>query len=628
MTNSPAINAGASEGAPPIDQRGVTRPRGDGVDIGAFELENLPPPTAPQITAQPAGLTAIVRDTLSLSLIAWAFPLPRYQWLREGEPVPSATRPTLTLTNVQSAQAGVYTVIVSNTLGSVTSAPALLIVKLTNFPPTIVITQPTNGAIFGTTATIPIRATASDEDGSVARVEFFTGTSLIGTVSTPPFSFSLQNQSAGARLLTARATDDRGAIRVSDPVSFYVGDLPKITAGPQSRTVTNGSTVTLSVTASGTPTLFYQWWKNGSTLSGATNTSLVLLNFQPADAGAYMVQVTNLYGSASASAALTMQATNSPPAVRIVAPKNGTAFAFPATFQITALASDSDGTISRVSFLRDSLLLGSVANSPYTFLVQGWAEGQYVLNAQAQDNRGATGISVPVTVLIGDAPKITEQPMDQSVLTGTTAVLLVSATGSTPLAYQWLKGSSPVAGATNCSLTLTQTQTAQTGPYRVIVTNLFGATTSVVATISLRTNFLLTVQTTGGGTVFEEPPGSLFPPGSVVMLTAAAGSESAFTGWSGDAAGESNPIMVLMDRDRTILGHFLPRPWIKFRRVSQGFLLSLTGGVADRYRLERSQSLGVWSTVVTLTNVTGTVPYLVRFDLNSDGAFYRAVLLP
>jgi hypothetical protein len=74
-----------------------------------------------------------------------------------------------------------------------------------------------------------------------------------------------------------------------------------------------GTDVTLSVSAQGTPLLSYQWLFNGTNLSGATNTALLLTNVQPGASGDYSLIVTNLYGSTQID--LTLTVTDSPPYV-------------------------------------------------------------------------------------------------------------------------------------------------------------------------------------------------------------------------------------------------------------------------------------------------------------------------
>ena len=92
-----------------------------------------------------------------------------------------------------------------------------------DIPPSVAITSPSSGASFTAPATIPITATASDTDGTVVSVDFYSGSTLIGSSSTAPYSFAVGPAfRAGAYSLTAVATDDRGAKTTSAAVSIGV----------------------------------------------------------------------------------------------------------------------------------------------------------------------------------------------------------------------------------------------------------------------------------------------------------------------------------------------------------------------------------------------------------------------
>ncbi len=92
----------------------------------------------------------------------------------------------------------------------------------TNKPPVVSISSPTNGASFAAPAKITITANASDPDGSVTRVEFYTGTNLVGTATTSPYSVTTATLSSGSYSLTAKAIDDTGAGTVSAPIVVQV----------------------------------------------------------------------------------------------------------------------------------------------------------------------------------------------------------------------------------------------------------------------------------------------------------------------------------------------------------------------------------------------------------------------
>ncbi|HMD80323.1 MAG TPA: PQQ-dependent sugar dehydrogenase, partial [Anaerolineales bacterium] len=94
----------------------------------------------------------------------------------------------------------------------------------------------------------------------------------------------------------------------------------------------------------------------------------------------------------------------------------------------------------------------------------------------------------------GIQPTITNQPANVSVVVGQPATFSVTAVGSPPLAYQWQKNSVNIPGATSASFTIGQCTLANSGNYRVIVTNAGGSATSNVATLTVIDNQLPTAE--------------------------------------------------------------------------------------------------------------------------------------
>lgn len=88
--------------------------------------------------------------------------------------------------------------------------------------PTVSITSPANNATFTAGATVSITATAADADGSVTKVEFYNGSTLLGTSTASPYSYSWTSVAAGSYSLTAKATDNGGAATTSSAVSITV----------------------------------------------------------------------------------------------------------------------------------------------------------------------------------------------------------------------------------------------------------------------------------------------------------------------------------------------------------------------------------------------------------------------
>jgi hypothetical protein len=83
---------------------------------------------------------------------------------------------------------------------------------------------PVNGATYTTPAVIAMGATASVTFGTITKVEFFQGTTLLGTATTSPYTFQWNFVPAGSYSLTAKATASTGTTRTSAPVNVTVNN--------------------------------------------------------------------------------------------------------------------------------------------------------------------------------------------------------------------------------------------------------------------------------------------------------------------------------------------------------------------------------------------------------------------
>jgi YD repeat-containing protein len=109
-----------------------------------------------------------------------------------------------------------------------------------NLAPTVSLTSPASGTTLTALANVTITANASDSDGTVSRVDFYQGTTLIGTDTTAPYSIAWSNVSAGSYSLIAKATDNSGAATTSSPASVTVVDFSTARVDPINRTGESG----------------------------------------------------------------------------------------------------------------------------------------------------------------------------------------------------------------------------------------------------------------------------------------------------------------------------------------------------------------------------------------------------
>jgi regulation of enolase protein 1 (concanavalin A-like superfamily) len=91
-----------------------------------------------------------------------------------------------------------------------------------NKPPTVALSAPASGTIYTAPANIVISATAGDVDGAVVRVDFYTGTQLVGSATASPFTTTWSSVPAGTYSLAAIATDNGGASTTSQPIAVVV----------------------------------------------------------------------------------------------------------------------------------------------------------------------------------------------------------------------------------------------------------------------------------------------------------------------------------------------------------------------------------------------------------------------
>lgn len=181
-----------------------------------------------------------------------------------------------------------------------TNNSAQLVARVMQVPE--IISQPQSQTVTnGGTALFSVTA-----NGTALRYQWrLEGVNLANATNA---SLTITNvQATNAGNYTVRVTNEVGAV-ISSPATLTVLGQVVITTQPQSQTVNAGATATLSVAATGTPPLSYQWEFAGSDLFGETGSSLALTNIQPSQAGNYRVRVSNPVNTAtSVLATITVQ---------------------------------------------------------------------------------------------------------------------------------------------------------------------------------------------------------------------------------------------------------------------------------------------------------------------------------
>jgi len=267
----------------------------------------------PSITSQPANQAVTEGQTASFTVVATGTAPLTYQWRRNGTAIAGATLSSYTTPPTTSSDDGSqFTVVVSNTAGTVTSNAGMLTVSSTTVAPSIT-TQPANQAVTaGQTASFTVVATGT---APLTYQWRRNGTAIAGATlssyTTPPATSSddgsqftvVVSNTAGT------VTSNAGMLTVSSTTV-----APAITTQPANQAVTTGQTASFTVVATGTAPLIYQWRRNGTAIVGATSSSYTTPPTTSSDDGSqFTVVVSNTAGSViSNGATLTVTSTQPP----------------------------------------------------------------------------------------------------------------------------------------------------------------------------------------------------------------------------------------------------------------------------------------------------------------------------
>jgi hypothetical protein len=257
---------------------------------------------------------------------------------------------------------------------------------------------------------------------------------------------------------------------------------PVISSQPSAQFLFSGQSLRLSVTASGSSPLSYQWLRNGAVISGATSSVYSVASAASSDAGSYSVVVSNAYGAIYSTTATVL--VTQPVAPSITAqPQPATATAG-ATVSFSVEASGTPEP--SYQWLKNGAPVPGATSRTLAFLGVSIANaGTYsVAVSNSQGTVVSAGVALTVNAPVS-APAFASQPTSQSVSAGSSVVLTAGVSGNPPPAYQWFRNGALVPGATNAALILSSVSSADAGSYYLIATNSAGAATSTTATVTV-----------------------------------------------------------------------------------------------------------------------------------------------
>jgi hypothetical protein len=437
-----------------------------------FDASVNPTPSAPFVYFSPVPLSVLAGQPATFSVTAGGTGTLSYQWRRNSTPILGATSASYTFT-AAGADTGVYDVVISNTVGSLTSVAASLSVTVPA-PPTITFATGagTIGAgfttVFSVTATGTAPLTFQWRKDGVPLTTATNSTLQLNAVTVP--------DSGGYDVIVSNAGGS--VTSVSLPLTVTPPVAPAITAQPVGGTLNVGNVASFSVTATGSPTLTYQWRKNGTAIGGATKNIYVLGPVTVASAGRFDVVVTNSAGSITSMTAVLVTM----PGLFVSHPTSITTFVGTGvTFSFSALDYPGPPTYQ---WRKDGFAIAGATASSFTITsVQLADAGSYYVTATVNSESITSNAA---TLAVSDsAPQITTQPLGTTLAVGGNTTLGVSVVGSAPLTYQWRRDGIALVGATSATFPVVNAQTYDGGLYTVVVTNALGSVTSAAARLNV-----------------------------------------------------------------------------------------------------------------------------------------------
>ena len=391
-------------------------------------MQSIPDP--PFIVTQPQSQTNTVGQTAMMSVSAIGGPL-YYQWYFDSGAISGATQSTLLLTDVQFDQAGTYYVTVTNTVGSATSSNAVLTVLQPECFP-----APTNLVSWWQAESDMSDSTGGNDGTAVGSVGYTTG--MVGTA----FSFDGDSSGDGEAVFVGSASNLQ--------LQNFTVDAWIQRGDPGQASLDAGGGLVFSFGDQG---YGFGLNDNGQLFLSQIDDSEVVSSLLVTDTGWHHVAVTMT---------------------------NNTV-----VFYVDGVADSSQTYDVTFSFSSPAAAVGARGDNSFNVFLGALDEVNVFSRALSGDEIAGIYNASILGKCYGSSPSITTQPSSYTKCVGDTVTFSVTATGSAPLLYEWLKNSAVIAGATGSAYTNSSVGTNDSGTYTVIVANRGGEVTSSNATLTV-----------------------------------------------------------------------------------------------------------------------------------------------
>ncbi|HEX7138758.1 MAG TPA: hypothetical protein VF219_12955 [Vicinamibacterales bacterium] len=308
-----------------------------------------------------------------------------------------------------------------------------------------------------------LSVTATSPAGVAQTYQWYVGTT--GTTATPVAGGTTSSIMVSptsttqywVRITGCGSTDSNAATVTVNGGSCTA---PAITTQPVGSTITQGNSAGMSVSATGTATLTYQWYignksDTSNPIGGQTASSITV---SPSSTTSYWARVTNSCGHDDSNAATITVNPVSCTAPQITTQPTGSTITFGNTAQLSVAASGS-ATLSYQWYTSPQGNTSSPVFNGNTATIVVSPQGTTTYWARATNSCGTADSNTATVTVNCQAPQVTVTPSNRTITQGSSTIFSAIATGGPNMTFQWYQGiapdtSNPLAGQTGSALTI------------------------------------------------------------------------------------------------------------------------------------------------------------------------------
>ena len=327
--------------------------------------------------------------------------------------------------------------------GATASRPAYIQVLKLPRSPAVVLTAPTPGSTIPATVPLPLAANALAPDGSIGRVDFYVGTTVVGSAATAPYTATWATPQIGARSITAKAYDPLGFSSSSTPVPITVTSslVPTVAISAPASNATFNAPATITVTATagepGGSIARVDFYANGN-LIGSKTTAPYTVTLSPGIGGYTLsAKATDGVGTVATAAGIPVTVLPPAPTILLAAPSNGAVYAPGQTIVLNVNATTPQSTIARIEFDSDGAAIqtinavAGVSTGTFSLNWTGATPGTHALTAKVYSTSGGSATSASASVTVADLAVALLEPAPGQVFAASTPISLTAAPSET-----------------------------------------------------------------------------------------------------------------------------------------------------------------------------------------------------